>query len=272
MPNDVSDAASALGEAVGALIENALNKAIKPIAESNDCLYIDAGPVNRRTGKVTKLLLKDENGVEYNIDAVISNKSFQPLILIESKYIRYEKHNRDKGSWVCTAHGSLRRRFSSIRSSIAVLAGNWSKTSKAMMKGSDTTLFEIPFDHICSVLEEYGVIFNWGEKDRKSAENAWEQFCKISPNEVSLIGDKMIAPISQELKLIIDQILDDSILRVIVEVEIEVTTNIGEIKIFKFNDVQKAVEFLQNIDNEELLSTANSPTLFNSTTTLNDFK
>src|SRR6266498_820978 len=132
--DEISNAASALGEAVGGLIEVALNRNLDEIATANGCIYISAGPRNPKTGKDTKLLLEDANGVEYHIDGVIANKRLQPLILIESKYIRYKKHNRDKGSWICTAHSSLRRRFSSIRSSIAILAGHWSKPSKAMMQ------------------------------------------------------------------------------------------------------------------------------------------
>src|SRR5438874_7571969 len=150
-PKQVSNPGSALGEAIGALIELALNRTLKPIAEANGRLYITAGPRNLKTGRDTKLLLKDSNGVEYQIDAIITNNRIQPLVLIESKYIRYTKHNRDKGSWVCTAHSSLRKRFPSVRSSIAVLAGSWSTTSKAMLRSADINLFEIPFDSICDM-------------------------------------------------------------------------------------------------------------------------
>jgi len=59
-------------------------------------------------------------------------------------------------------------------------------------------------------------------------------------------------------------------------VEIQVFTNLGETKIFKFDLVQDALEFLQNVTNEELLDNKNSPTLFDTTliledTTLDDF-
>lgn len=42
----------------------------------------------------------DQFGTEYKIDAVIANHAMQPIILFESKYLRYTKHNRDKGSWI----------------------------------------------------------------------------------------------------------------------------------------------------------------------------
>lgn len=133
----VANPGSTLGEAIGMLVELEVNRLLRPIAEENGCVYITAGPINPRTGRATKLLLKDAAGNEFQIDAVIANKRRQPLVLIESKYIRYTKHNRDKGSWVCTAHYSLRRTFPTIRKSIAVLVGNWSAPSKAMMKSFD---------------------------------------------------------------------------------------------------------------------------------------
>jgi hypothetical protein len=112
----VSNHGSALGEAIGNIIENALNNSIRGITESLGYIYVTKGLKNRTTGKETKLVLYDEYGVDYSIDSVIANDKLQPLILLESKYIRYKKHNRDKGSWVCTAHQSLRRRYSSVRS------------------------------------------------------------------------------------------------------------------------------------------------------------
>jgi hypothetical protein len=83
--------------------------------------YITTGPVNPRTGKGARLILTDSNGNEYNVDSVIINNRFQPLVLVESKYIRYKKHNRDKASWICTAHTKLRQRYATVRKSIAVL-------------------------------------------------------------------------------------------------------------------------------------------------------
>lgn len=138
----IANPGSTLGEALGALIEGEVNRLTRPIAEEYGCVYVTAGRPNPRTGQPTKLLLKDSSGNEYNIDAVIANQRMQPLVLIESKYIRYKKHNRDKGSWICTAHYSLRRSFPTIRKSIAVLAGSWSRSSKAMLNSFDINLFE----------------------------------------------------------------------------------------------------------------------------------
>ena len=258
----VANPGSALGEAIGVLIEVAVNKRLDPIAKQNNCIYITAGIKNPKTQLDTKLLLKDSNGVEYNIDAVITNTRMQPLILIESKYIRYKKHNRDKGSWVCTAHQSLRKRFSSVRSSITILAGSWSRTSKAMMKSADIALFEIPFDSICKVLKKFGIDFMWDEKEREKAYNAWNKFIALANSQRIKIGDELVAFIERDLESNITQILDNTIPRRIEKVEIQVTTNLGEVKLFKFDNIEKALEFLKDLDEEKILSTEDSPSLF----------
>ncbi len=92
---------SAIGEAVGAEIEAALNHFLEQLAESTGHHFVCTGPRDTKTGKPRKLLMYDKFGTAYNIDSVIANESMQPVILIESKYIRYKKHNRDKGSWLC---------------------------------------------------------------------------------------------------------------------------------------------------------------------------
>jgi hypothetical protein len=140
MARNIQNPGSALGEAIGARMEEALNRVLDRVAQEHGCHFISKGPLNDGTGKYKKLLLYDDFATAYNIDSVITNESLQPLILIESKYIRYKKHNRDKGSWVCHTHQALRKRYRSIRSSIAVLAGNWSLTSQTMMRSHNVNL------------------------------------------------------------------------------------------------------------------------------------
>jgi hypothetical protein len=107
----IANPGSTLGEAIGALIEREVNRLLEPIAQENDCIYVKAGKPNPHSGKATQLRISDEAGNEYRVDSIIANAHMQPLVLIESKYIRYTKHNRDKGSWICNAHYSLRRTY-----------------------------------------------------------------------------------------------------------------------------------------------------------------
>lgn len=73
MAEDIANPGSALGEAIGALLEKEIHRILKPLAEESGCIYVTAGPVNPKTGKVTKLILTDGDGNEYNVDSVIIN-------------------------------------------------------------------------------------------------------------------------------------------------------------------------------------------------------
>lgn len=94
--DNIQNPGSALGEAIGAQMELALNEYLAEVVGKYSCRLISKGQQNPKTKKTTKLLLYDGFGTVYNIDAVVANESMQPLILIEYKYIRYKKHNRDK--------------------------------------------------------------------------------------------------------------------------------------------------------------------------------
>ena len=97
----VTNPGSAIGELIGSLLEKEIHRIIKPIAEARGFIYIDKGSLNPKTGKHKKLILTDKEGNDYNVDSIIINYRLQPLVLLESKYIRYTKHNRDKASWIC---------------------------------------------------------------------------------------------------------------------------------------------------------------------------
>ncbi len=251
----VANPGSTLGEAVGALIEQEVNRLLRPLAEENDCVYLSAGRINPRTAKATKLLLRDTAGNDYNIDAVIANAKMQPLILIESKYIRYTKHNRDKGSWICTAHYSLRRTFPTVRKSIAVIAGSWSGSSKAMMESFDVSLFEVGFSHVVATLKKYGIDFDWGEKERDKAMDAWLIWSELSEEQFEKIAKELLASIEPQLRHALAETLDTATPREVSEVEIVIETNLGESRRYQFDSIADAMQFLDDFDADEVLMT-----------------
>jgi len=162
MPNP----ASALGEAIGKSVKAEIQRIIRSVVEPHG-LFVDIGGerVGKRAG--TKLLLVNDTGNEYQIDTVVEDENGNPLILVESKYIRYKKHNRDKGSWTCVAHYKLRTTYPTIKKSIAILSGNWSQPSKLMMESFGIELIEIPFGKMVEVMRQYNIAFDWQEKDSK---------------------------------------------------------------------------------------------------------
>lgn len=259
----VSNSGSAIGEAIGACMEKALNSLLENVAIDHGTRYLTSGVRKTKSGKPpVKLLMFDNLGNKYDIDGVIVNTMTQPLILFESKYIRYKKHNKDKGSWICNVHPSIRRRYHSIRSSIAILAGSWSKPSLAMIKSYDINYFLIPFDFICTLLEEYGIDFRWEEKDKDAAQKAWFRFNELSESQQEEIGVRMVQKIENDLINLIDKILDDSIERDIKKVVVELVSNLGELKVFEFGSVEEAITFLQGEGLGELFVTEDSLTLF----------
>ena len=259
----VANPGSALGEAIGASMEKALEKLLEEVADKHGYYYLTSGVRETRSGKKPKkLLMADNFGNEYDIDGVLANQSMQPLIIFESKYIRYKKHNRDKGSWICNAHSAIRRRYNSIRSSIAILAGNWSGSSQAMMRSNDINLFLIPFSYICDILSEFDIDFNWEEKERYKATRAWENFNKLNDQQKESIGVKLIDSIRGNLIILIENVLDDSTEREVDKVLVELISTLGEVKIYEFKSVDEALKFLQKDDLKELFLTTDSPSLF----------
>lgn len=262
MVETVSNPGSTLGEAIGALIEREVNRILRPIAEENGCVYVSAGRIDPKTGRPTKLLLKDSAGNEYNIDSVIANKRMQPLVLIESKYIRYKKHNRDKGSWICTAHYSLRRTFPSIRKSVAILAGSWSGSSKAMMESFDVSLFEVGFQIIVTTLARYGIDFAWGEKERDKAMAAWQHWQGLNDEQYNEIARTLLSDIEPRLREALAVTLNTAVPREITEIEVTIETNLGESRRYTFESIATAIEFLEDFDENEILNTKDDPALW----------
>ena len=193
----------------------------------------------------------------------------QPLILVESKYIRYKKHNRDKGSWICTAHSAIRRRYKSVRSSIAVLAGSWSQSSVTMMRSHDITIFMIPFDSICDLLAEYDVDFRWEEKEREKTIAAWQDFQKLTEVDKAQLGQSMIRVIERELRQRIIDIVSDSVEREIDKIVLEIVSNLGEVSIFEFATVVETIEFLEKLDVQTAFIIRDSLTLYDEPPNLN---
>ncbi|GER80594.1 MAG: hypothetical protein M5U11_12560 [Anaerolineales bacterium] len=258
MADRIAHYGSAIGEAIGSEMQDALNELIEVLANERGYHFLSTSPVKGRK----RLLLFDNFGNDYNIDAVLVNQQTQPLILFEWKYIRYKKHNRDKASWVCSAHPAIRRHYGSIRSSIAVLAGSWSSSSLAMMKSSHINFFVIPFDRICEILDGFGVDFRWDEKDRQKSAIAWKTFNALSNSKKAQIGVEMVNTIKDDLINLVLSILDDTTERQVETVILEFRSNLGEVSEYKFNTIDEALEFLNTNELKDIFIVGDSPTLF----------
>ena len=55
--------------------------------------------IKKQNGTLKSEKIVNGNNIEYDIDLVIRNFKEEIISIIETKFIRYKKHNRDKGSW-----------------------------------------------------------------------------------------------------------------------------------------------------------------------------
>lgn len=252
----------AIEKAVENVVKTTLRPLINEITDEYGCHYAASGRYNMKSGQRERaLLLSDNFGRKHNIGAFIATESMRPLILLECKFIRYDPHGRT-GERICHAHSAIRKRYHSIRSSIAILAGSWSNSSLAMMKSHDINIFLIPFDLIVTILAEFGVDFEWGEKEKEKARGAWDSFNQLSEEQKDQIGEALIALIQDELLALIELILDDSVAREVDRIILELVSNLGEVKVFEFGSVEEAIEFLEQEGLEDVFITADSLTLF----------
>nr|HID12898.1 hypothetical protein [Anaerolineae bacterium] len=224
---------SALGEAVGKLIEADLTAAVRQIAESFD-------------HSVRSMRLRNHLGNRHQVDIVVSDSEARPVILIEPKYLRYKKHNWDKGSRLCIAHYSLRRTYPSIRKSIGVLAGEWTDASLRFLQSFGVEVHHIPFDHIADVLGHHGVQFQWGEKNAQTPAEAWQQFGLLSEDAKEKMATAITQPVRQAVRHSIETTLgwDPSAPKRVEAVEMSIRTSEGEHLFYSFDSVSEAMQCL----------------------------
>ena len=229
---------SALGEAVGKLFEKAVLESVRDTVEL-------------RNHSIRPARLRNGTGNVYQIDAVVFNADEQPVIIIDPKYIRYTKHNRDKGSWLCVAHYNLRKSHPTIRKSIAVLAGRWSNPSKELVRSFGVELLEVPFNTMAEAVRNHGIEMDWPEQ--AGDEIAAESLTKLQDLAVDaqlVIGFEMVASVREQLNQQIAAVLDTDIESIgsrVNEVEVLLKTDQGEMVLSSFPQVTDAMKALTEL-------------------------
>lgn len=233
----VTNAASALGEAVGKTFENGVRRIVAEA--TSDLLY-----------SVDAARLVDATNNQYQIDVVVLDSQRNPIIMIDPKYIRYTKHNRDKVSWLCVAHHNLRKTYPTIRKSIAVLGGRWSAPSKALARSFGIEIFGVPFEFISEVLERHDVIFDWDEKDRETSRESWHTFQGLEQDTVSAISIALVESIREDLSGSIVDVLSADVNNLparINRVELLMQTDRDETVVQTFDSVQSSIQYMTQL-------------------------
>ncbi len=229
--------ASALGEAAGKLFEKGVIRALRPVVE-------DLGHT------ITPSRLKNGTGNTYQIDAVVFDANNRPIVIVDPKYIRYTKHNRDKASWLCTAHYNLRKTYPTLRKSVAVLGGRWSDPSIALLKSFGVEIVKVPFPHFCEVFCRYGVEFEWGERDRATPERALMSFENLIERDLDEVADLLVASVSPELTRSVETVLKtdmDAVPHHISSIEILVKTEHNEMLLYQDPTIADAINRLTGL-------------------------
>ncbi|MBI4266880.1 MAG: hypothetical protein HY668_00735 [Chloroflexi bacterium] len=232
-----TNAAAAFGEEIGNLFEDAIIKGLSEDVKARGCV-IEPRKMKNGTGNV------------YQIDAVVSDKDSNPLIIIDPKYIRYTKHNRDKGSWLCVAHYNLRKTFPTIRKSISILAGRWSKPSVELIKSFGVEVFEVPFPIFISALGKRGINFDWAENDRAASTESWESFCQLTETQKRQVMGEITSGLMSPLRQDVIQVLDTDVNTIpqrVTQVEILLKTDRNKMLLSTFHSVPQAIAHLAGL-------------------------
>jgi hypothetical protein len=185
----IKSPASALGEAVGHLVEEVIRESVTKIATS----------YGLEVGKNQKI--PDKVGVSFEIDMPIF-KGRKLIALIDAKYIRYKKHARDKGSWVVVAHSRLRHSYPEIRRTLAILIGPaWTEGAKKMISTSCIDVIHVKPELLDIVLSKFGIRFKWNEKNTETPKISWEKFQRLSGDEIRKIKELIAKESAIEEKL-----------------------------------------------------------------------
>lgn len=233
---DVVHPGSAIGEAIGNLIEERILHAAEEVATPHHHFA--------RRGR-----MRNGQGSMHQIDVVVEDSGHNPVILIEPKYLRYTKHNWDKASRLWAAHYNLKKTFDTIRMSMAVLAGNWTDTSVNFLRNFGVEIHRIPFSTIVTTLAEYDIVFNWSEHDNIAPRTAWNLFEQLEHSEKEDIANALTSGVISGVKSSVEHIitLDPNAPRVINELEILLRTGQGEFFVKNFSNAPDAIRYLLSL-------------------------
>ena len=215
-----------MGEAIGHLFEEGVRECVREV-------------VGARNHTIQPSRLKNGTENSYQIDAVLYDSSGKPTIIIDPKYIRYKKHNRDKVSWLCVAHYNLRKTHTTIRKSLAVLSGRWSEPSKALARSFGMEILEVPFEQMVEILGGYGI-----------ASESLQLFNSLEEEVRMEIAMDLTRDISEDLRIAVSDVLDVDISNLparISGVEMLLKTDREELILRSFDSVADSLQYMSSL-------------------------
>ena len=236
-----TNSAAALGQIAGKLFEKSVF----------DILSL---PVQERGYTVNTGKLEDAHGTPYSIDAVIYDDEARPIVLIDTKYIRYKKHNRDKASWACTAHSLLRRNYGTLSKSILVLGGRWSQPSVKLLGQFDIEVIQVTFDSFVSAFGHFDIEFDWEEGNKNIPEKSLLAYNDLTKEQKANICESLTVSVKDELLNLIMPVLKsdtDGIPQNISSIEILLKTDQNQLKLSEHDSLQDAINALTDLSSSQ---------------------
>lgn len=232
---DAVGAGRAFGQRLGKLIEDEIHRVVQ------DCLY------GTEFEFIPKGKLADLHGKLCTHDGLVVDRDGQPYAVIESKVIQKAKHATEKAAKVAREHPDLKRAHPTLRSSIAMLAGDFTPEPLRMVETSGANLLFIPQDHLASICREFGIEILWEDHEAATyAVAALKRFNTLTQEQLKDLGHRILEPVAAQLRKVVEAAIADVPENPVVGVWVDIFFQRGEIGHHEFDSVQEALDYLQS--------------------------
>lgn len=232
---DAVGAGRAFGQKLGKLLEDEIHRVVQ------DCLYgtdFEFVPQGR---------LADLHGKLCTHDGLIVDRQGRPFAVIESKVIQKAKHATEKAAKVAREHPDLKRAHPTLRSSIAVLAGDFTPEPLRMVEASGANLLFIPQDHLSLVCRNYEIEILWEDRDAaQSAMAALERYNALTQKKRKALGQRIVQPIAEQLRAVVKATIADVPENPVRGVWVDIFFQRGEIGHHEFDSIEEALDYLRS--------------------------
>ncbi len=232
---DAIGAGRAFGQRLGKLIEDEIHRVVQDCLYGTDFEFIPKGQ------------LADLHGKLCTHDGLVVDREGNPYAVIESKVIQKAKHATEKAAKVAREHPDLKRAHPMLRSSIVVLAGDFTPEPLRMVEASGANLLFIPQDHLASVCRDYGIEILWEDSEAATdAVAALERYNTLTQEERKDLGQRILQLVAAQLREIIEATIADVPENPVVGVWVDIFFHRGEIGHHEFDSIEAALDYLQS--------------------------
>jgi len=228
-------AGRAFGQRLGKLIEDEIHRVV------HDCLY------GTDFQFIPKGQLADLHGRLCTHDGLIVDREGHPYAVIESKVVQKAKHATEKAVKVAMEHPALKRAHPTLRSSIVVLAGDFTPEPLRMVEATGANLLFIPQDHLALVCREHGIEILW--EDRQAGEYAvaaLERYSALTSEQRKDLGERILKPVVAQLREAVIAAIAEVSENPVVGVWIDIFFQRGEIGHHEFDSIEAALDYLRS--------------------------